>query len=133
MLSLLSLLSLGEGPPSWRPANLPLRLRPVALPRACALCPPPPGQLPALLTSALCDQDTTVTSVTTVTTAQDTAACNDYLPVAGLPELNTAIAAFHKEWDGVELEEEGLVVGPGSKELIFLTMAVFKCCIDSCS
>ena len=53
--------------------------------------------------------------------------------MAGLPELNTAIVAFHKEWDGVELEEEGLVVGPGSKELIFLTMAVFKCCIDSCS
>ena len=35
--------------------------------------------------------------------------------------------AFHREWEGVDLEPQGLVVGPGSKELIFLTLAVFRC------
>merc|ERR1711971_1531546 len=57
---------------------------------------------------------------------QDTAGCNDYLPVAGLPDLRKAIVAFHAEWEGVTLNEGGLVVGPGSKELIYLTMAVFS-------
>merc|ERR1711971_1500985 len=52
---------------------------------------------------------------------QDTAGCNDYLPVAGLPDLRKAIVAFHAEWEGVTLNEGGLVVGPGSKELIYLT------------
>ena len=64
---------------------------------------------------------------------QDTAGCNDYLPVAGLPDLRKAIAKFHKEWEGVTLNEEGLVVGPGSKELIYLTMAVFSGTVWLCA
>ena len=64
---------------------------------------------------------------------QDTAGCNDYLPVAGLPQLRKAIVAFHKEWEGVELNEDGLVVGPGSKELIYLTMAVFSGTVWLCA
>ena len=46
---------------------------------------------------------------------KETAAINAYLNVAGLPELREEIVGFHKEWDGVSLEGEGLVVGPGSK------------------
>ena len=57
---------------------------------------------------------------------RETAAENAYLPVAGLPELREQIVQFHLEWDGVELGAEQLVVGPGSKELIFLTLAVFR-------
>ena len=64
---------------------------------------------------------------------QDTAGCNDYLPVAGLPQLRKAIVAFHKEWEKVELNEDGLVVGPGSKELIYLTMAVFSGTVWLCA
>ena len=53
--------------------------------------------------------------------------------MAGLPELLAAIVASHREWDSVELEEAGLVVGPGSKELIFLTMAVFRGSVWLCA
>ena len=68
-----------------------------------------------------------------MTFVQDTAGCNDYLPVAGLPDLRKAIVAFHKEWEGVTLNEDGLVVGPGSKELIYLTMAVFSGTVWLCA
>ena len=57
---------------------------------------------------------------------KETAAINAYLNVSGLPELRREIVEFHREWDSVELEEESLVVGPGSKELIYLCLAVFR-------
>lgn len=57
---------------------------------------------------------------------QDTAVCADYLPVAGLPELRKAIINFHTQWEGITLDIDGLVVGPGSKELIYLTLAVYR-------
>ena len=53
--------------------------------------------------------------------------------MAGLPDLRKAIVAFHKEWEGVTLNEDGLVVGPGSKELIYLTMAVFSGTVWLCA
>jgi len=64
---------------------------------------------------------------------QETAGCKDYLPVAGLPELLAGVAAFHREWDGVSLQEDGLVVGPGSKELIYLTLAVYRGTVWLCA
>ena len=57
---------------------------------------------------------------------RETAGVNAYLNVSGLPELRREIVEFHREWDSVELEAEGLVVGPGSKELIYLCLAVFR-------
>lgn len=57
---------------------------------------------------------------------RETAGINDYLSVAGLLELREEIVEFHKEWDDVSLSIDNLIVGPGSKELIYLTMAVFK-------
>jgi len=57
---------------------------------------------------------------------KETAEINDYLSVAGLLELREEIVEFHKEWDGASLSVDSLIVGPGSKELIYLTMAVFK-------
>jgi len=57
---------------------------------------------------------------------KETAGINDYLSVAGLMELREEIVEFHKEWDDVSLSVDSLIVGPGSKELIYLTMAVFR-------
>merc|ERR550519_1180303 len=57
---------------------------------------------------------------------KETAGVNDYLSVAGLMELREEIVEFHKEWDEVNLSIDNLIVGPGSKELIYLTMAVFR-------
>jgi aspartate aminotransferase len=49
----------------------------------------------------------------------------DYLPVRGLPELREAVAKFHRNKDEVNARPEGVLVGPGSKELMFLLQLVF--------
>ncbi len=49
----------------------------------------------------------------------------DYLPVKGLASLREAVASFHKKKDGVEANPEFVLVGPGSKELMFLLQVVF--------
>ena len=49
----------------------------------------------------------------------------DYLPVTGLPALREAVAEFHRQKDHVEARPEGVLVGPGSKELMFLLQLAF--------
>jgi aspartate aminotransferase len=49
----------------------------------------------------------------------------DYLPVKGLPALREAVAGFHKQKDNVAPSPEGVMVGPGSKELMFLLQLIF--------
>ncbi|NPV62720.1 MAG: aminotransferase class I/II-fold pyridoxal phosphate-dependent enzyme [Methanotrichaceae archaeon] len=49
----------------------------------------------------------------------------DYLPVKGLPALREAVAGFHKMKDNVEASPDGVMVGPGSKELMFLLQLIF--------
>jgi len=49
----------------------------------------------------------------------------DYLPAKGLPALRAAVAEFHRHRDGVEAREEGVMIGPGSKELMFLLQLVY--------
>ncbi len=49
---------------------------------------------------------------------------NDYLPVRGLPELRAAVAAHHRTTQGLDLTPEDILIGPGSKELMFLTQLV---------
>jgi aspartate aminotransferase len=49
----------------------------------------------------------------------------DYLPVEGLPALREAIACFHKNKDGIEVHPDNVLVGPGSKELMFLVQLVY--------
>ena len=44
----------------------------------------------------------------------------DYLPVAGLAGLREAVAAHHGRVYGLEVDPEGVLIGPGSKELMFL-------------
>lgn len=49
----------------------------------------------------------------------------DYLPVKGLRELRGAVAEFHHERDKLETHPDGVIIGPGSKELMFLVQLVF--------
>ncbi len=49
----------------------------------------------------------------------------DYLPVRGLPALREAVAEFHNRTEGVDRSPEHVLVGPGSKELMFLLQLVF--------
>ncbi|MGE0821189.1 MAG: pyridoxal phosphate-dependent aminotransferase [Candidatus Binatia bacterium] len=49
----------------------------------------------------------------------------DYLPVRGLPALREAVADFHRRKDRVDAVADNVLVGPGSKELLFLLQLVF--------
>jgi aspartate aminotransferase len=49
----------------------------------------------------------------------------DYSPVQGLPELRQAVAAFHQRTDRLEVTEEQVLIGPGSKMLIYAFLACF--------
>lgn len=51
---------------------------------------------------------------------------NAHLPVAGILELRKAICEFHREFDGLDVQSDNVIVGPGSKELIFLLLSVFN-------
>ncbi|XP_042859416.1 aspartate aminotransferase-like, partial [Penaeus japonicus] len=43
-----------------------------------------------------------------------------------IPELREELVKFHSRYDHVQLDTNNMVVGPGSKELIYLTMATFS-------
>jgi aspartate aminotransferase len=49
----------------------------------------------------------------------------DYLPVEGLPELRQAVAAYHRRTQQLDRSADGVLVGPGSKELMFILQLVF--------
>jgi len=49
----------------------------------------------------------------------------DYLPSEGLPSLREAVAEFHRRKDGIEARPQDVLVGPGSKELMFLLQLVY--------
>ncbi|HPF38011.1 MAG TPA: aminotransferase class I/II-fold pyridoxal phosphate-dependent enzyme [Phycisphaerae bacterium] len=49
----------------------------------------------------------------------------DYLPVKGLPALRETIAEFHRKTDKVEATSDNVIVGPGSKELMFILQVAF--------
>jgi aspartate aminotransferase len=49
----------------------------------------------------------------------------EYLPVKGLPALRDAVADFHARHDGVDAHPDRVLVGPGSKELMFLVQLVY--------
>ncbi len=48
-----------------------------------------------------------------------------YLPVRGLPELRTAVAEHHKQKDGVAVTADNILIGPGSKVLMYLLQLSF--------
>ena len=49
----------------------------------------------------------------------------DYLPVTGLPALREAVAEFHRKKDRIDAQADGVLIGPGSKELLFLLQLTF--------
>ncbi len=50
----------------------------------------------------------------------------DYLPVQGLGALREAVAGHHRRLDGLAGRADDIVVGPGSKELLFLLQLVLE-------
>jgi aspartate aminotransferase len=51
----------------------------------------------------------------------------DYLPLQGLPALRAQICEFHAKMEGVtDLDPECVFIGPGSKQLIFMLISVYK-------
>jgi aspartate aminotransferase len=49
----------------------------------------------------------------------------DYLPVKGLPALREAVADFHRDREQIDAYPDGVIIGPGSKELMFLLQLAF--------
>ncbi len=49
----------------------------------------------------------------------------DYLPAKGLPALKEAVAGSHKAKDNVDANPDYVLIGPGSKELMFLLQLCF--------
>ncbi|MCA9604284.1 MAG: aminotransferase class I/II-fold pyridoxal phosphate-dependent enzyme [Myxococcales bacterium] len=49
----------------------------------------------------------------------------DYLAVQGLPALRDAVAAYHNRADGLRRVGADVMIGPGSKELMFLLQLVY--------
>jgi aspartate aminotransferase len=56
---------------------------------------------------------------------RDHADCKDYLPVRGLPALREAVAGYHRRTHGTRCTSDDVLVGPGSKELMFLLQIVY--------
>lgn len=49
----------------------------------------------------------------------------EYLPVLGLHELREAVAKYHRRTEGIEYTCEDVIIGPGSKELMFILQLVY--------
>jgi aspartate aminotransferase len=49
----------------------------------------------------------------------------DYLPVRGLRDLRDAVADYHRGTKGIECAGQDVLVGPGSKELMFILQLVY--------
>lgn len=49
----------------------------------------------------------------------------DYLPVKGLPALREAVAAYLKRTEGLDYDSHDILVGPGTKELMFLVQLTY--------
>lgn len=49
----------------------------------------------------------------------------DYLPVKGLPALRDAVAGYHNRHNEQEYAGEDVLIGPGSKELMFLLQLTY--------
>ncbi|RJP73345.1 MAG: aminotransferase class I/II-fold pyridoxal phosphate-dependent enzyme [Candidatus Zixiibacteriota bacterium] len=63
--------------------------------------------------------------VAVVETLRHHAPEKDYLPAQGLRDLREAVAAYHRRKDGVEARPQDVLIGPGSKELMFLLQLAF--------
>lgn len=57
---------------------------------------------------------------------RDNAHEKDYLPVRGLPALRAAIVDFYRRTEGLDYSRENVLVGPGTKELLFILQLVYQ-------
>lgn len=60
-----------------------------------------------------------------VESLQKNAFQKDYLPVRGLYQLRETIARFNQKAHGLQCTADDVIIGPGSKELIFLLQMVY--------
>lgn len=60
-----------------------------------------------------------------VQSLRDNAHQKDYLPVKGLKKLRDSVANYHWNEDNVNIKPENVLIGPGSKELLFLLQLTF--------
>lgn len=60
-----------------------------------------------------------------IASLREHAEVKDYLDVRGLGSLRDSVARFHQRRDGVSISAEQVLVGPGSKELLFLLQLAF--------
>jgi aspartate aminotransferase len=56
---------------------------------------------------------------------RDHASQKDYLPVRGLPALREAVAGYHRRTHGTRCTADDVLIGPGSKELMFLLQLTY--------
>lgn len=49
----------------------------------------------------------------------------DYLPVKGLKALRKAVADYHARAEGLDRDTESILIGPGSKELMFIVQLTY--------
>lgn len=49
----------------------------------------------------------------------------DYLPVRGLPALQEAVCEYYQKTQGLNFQSKNILIGPGSKELMFLIQLVY--------
>ncbi len=57
---------------------------------------------------------------------KDNAHQKDYLPVRGLFSLRAAVANYHQQKFEINCSAEDVLIGPGSKELLFLTQMIYQ-------
>ena len=60
-----------------------------------------------------------------VETLRENAHQKDYLPVRGLDALRQAVADYHRRVDGISRNADDVLIGPGSKELLFILQLTF--------
>lgn len=56
---------------------------------------------------------------------QENAHQKDYLPVKGLPALRSAITEYYRRTQGLKYSSDNVLVGPGTKELMFLMQLTY--------
>ena len=62
-----------------------------------------------------------------VHTLKKYAEIKDYLPVEGLNSLREAVAKYYTVQEGLPVETSNVLIGPGSKELMFILQMVLDC------
>lgn len=63
--------------------------------------------------------------VSIVRELQNNAHQKDYLPVRGLPALRDAVAGYYRRTQDLAFLGENILIGPGSKELMFILQLVY--------